>query len=64
MSYVKLDEVRGKIDSIYKATIIAAQRAVEISEAMANQALVSKKKPTTIAIQELREGKLQYKKAA
>ncbi|MDP8216289.1 MAG: DNA-directed RNA polymerase subunit omega [Candidatus Kaelpia imicola] len=62
MSYVKLDDVRRNIESIYKATIIAAQRAVEVSEAMANQKLVTKQKPTTFAIHELQEGKLKYKK--
>ncbi len=64
MSYVKLDDIRNNIESIYKAVIIAAQRAVEVSEAMANQTLVSKQKPTTFAIHELQEGKLKYKKVA
>ncbi len=62
MSYVKLDDIRGNIESIYKAAIIAAQRAVEVSEAIANQTLVTKQKPTTFAIHELQEGKLSYKK--
>jgi len=64
MSYVKLDKVRTHIESIYKAAIVGAQRAVEVSEAMANQTLVSKEKPTTFAIHELEEGKLGYKKVA
>ncbi|HEO64123.1 MAG TPA: DNA-directed RNA polymerase subunit omega [Candidatus Omnitrophica bacterium] len=61
MSYVKWDGIRHNVDSIYKATIIAAQRAVEIAEAMANQTIVSSQKPTTLAIREVEQGKLSYK---
>lgn len=61
MSYVSYDKVTRNVDSIYKAVLIGAQRAVEIAEQAAQQARTLPEKPTTYAIRELEEGKLKYR---
>jgi len=63
MSYIRLDDVKANVDSIFKATIIAAQRAIEVAEEAAKQQLVLPEKPTSFAIHELEKGKLKYKVA-
>lgn len=61
MSYIKLDDVKANIDSIFKAVIIAAQRAVEVAEEASRQQLIMSEKPTSFAIHEMEAGKLKYK---
>lgn len=61
VSYVKMDEITKNLDSIYKAVLIGAQRALEIAEEAAKQAKTLPEKPTTYAIRELESGKLKYK---
>ena len=61
MSYIKLDDVKANVDSIFKATIIAAQRAVEVAEEASKQQIVLTEKPTSFAIHEMERGKLKYK---
>ena len=58
MSYVKLDEITRRMDSIYKAVIIAASRAVEIAEEASKQSKTLPEKPTSYALRELEEGKI------
>ncbi|HDM08858.1 MAG TPA: DNA-directed RNA polymerase subunit omega, partial [Candidatus Omnitrophica bacterium] len=53
MSYVNYDKVTRNVDSIYKAVLIGAQRAVEVAEQAAQQARTLPEKPTTYAIKEL-----------
>ncbi len=62
MSYVNYDKITKNIDSIYKAVLIGAQRAVEIAEKAAQEARTLPQKPTTYAIRELEEGKLKYRR--
>lgn len=62
MSYVRIDEITRNLDSIYKAVLIGAQRAVEVAEEASKQARSLHQKPTTYAIRELEEGKLKYRK--
>ena len=63
--YVALEDMLDKSDhSIYKLVIMASKRALEIAEGQpklvpANAAL----KPSTIALHEIAEGKVHYKKA-
>lgn len=55
-----LDQSKG---SIYKMVILAAKRALQIAEGQ--PALVqinSSTKPSTIALHEISEGKIQYRK--
>ncbi len=61
MSYVKLDDVKANVDSIFKAAIIAAQRAIEVAEEASKQQLILSEKPTSFAIHEMERGKLKYK---
>ena len=62
---VALENLLDKSDnSIYKLVILASKRALEIAEGQpklveANAAL----KPSTIALHEIAEGKVHYKKA-
>ncbi|MDP8233498.1 MAG: DNA-directed RNA polymerase subunit omega [Candidatus Saelkia tenebricola] len=61
MSYVKVDEIRSSVESIFKATIIAVQRAVEVAEEASKQQIILTEKPTSFAIHEMETGKLSYK---
>lgn len=61
MSYVKMDEITKNLDSLYKAVLIGAQRAIEVAEEASKQAKTLPEKPTTYAIRELACGKLKYK---
>ncbi|MDP3731478.1 MAG: DNA-directed RNA polymerase subunit omega [Candidatus Omnitrophota bacterium] len=63
--YVALEDMLDKSDnSIYKLVILASKRALEIAEGQPKlvQADTSLK-PSTIALQEIAEGKVHYKKA-
>ena len=62
MSYVPIDGLRDKTNSTYKLVILAARRAIELSEGAAK--LVETKpdeKPGNIALMEVIEGKIGYK---
>jgi len=64
MPYVALEKVLDKNEkSIYKLVILASKRALEIAEGQpklvaANSAI----KPSTVALQEIAEGKIEYRK--
>jgi len=62
MAYIYRDELLKKISSIYKLVIIAARRAVELSEGA--QKLVETvvgEKATQTALREIIEGKVSLK---
>ena len=61
MSYVKLGDIMFNVDSVYKAVLIGAQRAIEIAQEASKQAKTLSEKPTTYAIRELEKGQLKYK---
>lgn len=65
MGYVPLEKLIDKSEgSIYKLVILASKRALEIAEG--NPKLVemsSSVKPSTIALHEISEGKIQARKA-
>ncbi|MFC1675123.1 DNA-directed RNA polymerase subunit omega [Candidatus Omnitrophota bacterium] len=65
MSYVPLEQLLEKSgDSIYKLVVMASKRALEISEGKPKLIDMSSAiKPSTIALHEIIQGKLQYKKA-
>jgi len=57
-----IDVLINKVGSAYKLVVIAAQRAIELSEGAAK--LVDMKqdaKATNIALQEILDGKVSYK---
>jgi DNA-directed RNA polymerase omega subunit len=62
MINLSLDEIAGKDKSIFKMAILAGRRAEEISQGAGILVEgVSAEKPTTIAIQEIIENKVEYK---
>ena len=65
MGYVPLEQVLDKTDySIYKLVILASKRALEIAEGQPKLvAANSSNKPSTVALEEIAQGKLVYKKA-
>ena len=64
MTYVPLEKVLDKNEkSIYKLVILASKRALEIAEGQPKLiAADAATKPSTIALFEIAEGKLRYKK--
>jgi DNA-directed RNA polymerase omega subunit len=64
MPYVPLEKLLDKsADSVYKLVILASKRALEIAEGQPKLVGVdSFFKPSTIALHEIAEGKVQYKK--
>ena len=62
--YVALEDMLDKSDnSIYKLVILASKRALEIAEGQPKLVNVdSSLKPSTIALHEIAEGKVRYKK--
>jgi DNA-directed RNA polymerase subunit omega len=66
MPYVALEKlVDGEHGSIYKMVILASKRALEIAEGQPKLVtdISSAAKPSTIALYEIAEGKVQWKKA-
>jgi len=62
LSYVAMEELLDKIGSRYKLVILAARRAGELNDG--GQRLVDitpKAKVSTIALEEIKEGKIGYK---
>jgi DNA-directed RNA polymerase subunit omega len=63
MSYIPMEDLLDKVESRYKLVILASRRAVELNEG--KQRLVEinpKAKSSTIALEEIREGKIEYKR--
>ncbi|MBL7130336.1 MAG: DNA-directed RNA polymerase subunit omega [Candidatus Omnitrophica bacterium] len=64
MSYTPLEKIIDKADnSLYKLVILASKRALELSEGMPKLIEAdSEIKSTTIALKEIAQGKIRYKK--
>lgn len=64
MNYVDLEKLLDKSDnSVYKLVILASKRALEIAEGQPKLVSInSSTKPSTIALYEIAEGKVQCKK--
>ena len=64
MPYIELEKLMDKShDSIYKLVILASKRALEIAEGQPKLVNAnSSTKPSTIALQEIQEAKVQYRK--
>ena len=64
MVYVPLEKLLDKSESsVYKLVILASKRALEIAEGQPKLVDVnSAMKPSTIALYEIAEGKVKYKK--
>lgn len=64
MVYVPLEKLLDKSESsVYKLVILASKRALEIAEGQPKLVDVnSAMKPSTIALHEIAQGKVKYKK--
>ncbi len=63
MSYVKIEKLLDKADnSIYKLVILASKRALELTQGAAKLVNIdSKNRATTIALTEIKEGRISVK---
>ncbi|MDP3788842.1 MAG: DNA-directed RNA polymerase subunit omega [Candidatus Omnitrophota bacterium] len=62
LSYIPIEQLMNRVDSIYKLVLLASQRAVEISEGAQKLVDISPKiKASTVALEEIKEGKVSYK---
>lgn len=62
MSIITVEKLEEKCDSMYKLVIAAARRATQISKPEIRPLVAtSSKKPTTIALEEIIEGKVIVK---
>ncbi len=61
MSYIPREEIFRDGDSLYKVTLIAARRAIELSNGAKRLIETDSKKFSTIALQEISQGKISYK---
>lgn len=60
MAHVPIDELLGRCNSIYKLVVIASKRAKELSEGSPKFIETDSKKATSIALEEIRQGKVVY----
>lgn len=62
MVNISLDQITGNHNSLFKIAILAGRRAEEISQGAGVLVdNVANEKPTTIALQEILENKIDYK---
>jgi len=61
MSYVPRESIFKNGDSIYKVTLIAARRAIELNNGAKKLIETVTKKFSTIALEEISQGKVKYK---
>lgn len=63
MSIVPIEDLLSQIDSRYKLVILASRRAVELSGGAQRLVEINPKtKASIVALEEIREGKIGYKK--
>ena len=61
MSYMPREKVLKNGDSVYKITLIAARRAIELNNGAPKLICTNSKKFSTIALEEIIQGKVKYK---
>ncbi len=62
-SGVQIEELLEKANGIYKLTILAARRSIELSRGAGKLIdICPKTKWSTVALEEIRQGKIGYKK--
>ncbi|MCM8765621.1 MAG: DNA-directed RNA polymerase subunit omega [Candidatus Omnitrophica bacterium] len=62
MAYIPLEKVLKNVGSIYKAVNLASKRAIELNEGAPKLVNVNSAKLSTIALEEIMQGKIKYKK--
>lgn len=64
MSYIPVEDLLGKVGSMYKLVILASRRTVELNDGGQKLVDISPKvKVSIVALEEIREGKVAYKEA-
>jgi len=63
MSYMPREKIFKNGDSIYKITLVAAKRAIELNNGANKLVETASNKFSTIALQEISQGKVKYKLA-
>lgn len=61
MSYMPREKIFKNGDSIYKVTLIAAMRAIELNNGAKKLVDSTSNKVSTIALEEISQGKVKYK---
>ncbi len=61
MAYMPVEKIFKGSDSIYKITILAARRAVELSNGSKKLIETNTTRFSTIALEEMAAGKIKYK---
>lgn len=66
MSDVSVEDLKDKADSLYRLVIVGARRANQLNKAESHSLLSRRnpKKPTIVALEEIRDGKLGYTTSA
>lgn len=59
--YIPSEGLLDKVGSIYKICILASKRALELNEGAPRLAEVNSSKLATIALEEIRQGKVNFK---
>jgi len=60
MARVSKNKLQGKVDSVYRLVLIAAERAKQLSKGAKPLVTTDAKKPPTIALEEVLAGKVKY----
>jgi DNA-directed RNA polymerase subunit omega len=60
MARVSKNKIEGKVDSVYRLVLIAAERAKQLSKGAKPLVKTDAKKPPTVALEEVLAGKVQY----
>ena len=63
MLHVALEDLLDKTDSIYKLTVLAARRALELNMGVPKLIETTDKNSIVVALEEIAEGKISYKDA-
>jgi len=61
MAHVPIEDLLKRCGSIYKLVILASKRAKELADGSPALVDTSSKKVTTIALEEILQGKVRYK---
>lgn len=61
MSYMPREKIFKNGDSIFKVTLIAARRAIELNNGAKALVETSTKKISSIALEEISQGKIRYR---
>lgn len=62
MSYVPVQDLLAKTDSIYKLVVLASKRAVELNAGAARLVETDGEKISSIALEEIAQGKVKINK--